>query len=152
MNWPGVCNINSSLNVRASFFCFLLHFLFAFAVSRNAPFDPSHRFVFFFAVRGSSEAYLHFFFSPPLFCGFVQRQPTGRVRLGRASAVTRACRGLTWWVAFLTPTALASFFLFSPPFGRDAAERPGRSPALPPLSIFKKKNKTKKRPSGVLVQ
>lgn len=48
MNWPGVCNINSSLNVRASFFCFLLHFLFAFAVSRNAPFDPSHRFVLFF--------------------------------------------------------------------------------------------------------
>lgn len=57
---------------------------------------------------------------------------------GRASAVTRACRGLTWWVAFLTPTALASFFLFSAPFGRDAAERPGRSPALPPGPSLKK--------------
>lgn len=135
MNWPGVCNINSSLNVRASFFCFLLQFLFAFAVSRNAPFDPSHRFVFFLPCEAPRRVTCAFFFSASLFHGFVQRQPTGRVRLGRASAVTRACRGLTWWVAFLTPTALASFFLFSAPFGRDAAERPGRSPALPPVHL-----------------
>lgn len=135
MNWPGVCNINSSLNVRASFFCFLLHFLSAFAVSRKAPFDPSHRFVFFLPCEAPRRVTCAFFFSASLFRGFVQRQPTGRVRLGRASAVTRACRGLTWWVAFLTPTALASFFLFSAPFGRDAAERPGRSPALPPVHL-----------------
>lgn len=82
-----------------------------------------------------------FFFHRHCLADLCSGNRLGVCGFGRASAVTRACRGLTWWVAFLTPTALASFFLFSAPFGRDAAERPRRSPALPPGPSLKKKKK-----------
>lgn len=61
MNWPGVCYINSS-SLHASSFVAFLHFLFAFAMSRNVPFNPSHFFFFFFAVQGSLEGLPTFFF------------------------------------------------------------------------------------------
>lgn len=148
MNWPGVCNINSSLNVRASFFFVFFYtscsHLQCHAMRHSIHLVSPFCFVLFFAVRGSSEGYLHFFFfHRHCFAGFVQRQPTGRVRLweslGSHSSLQRP--DLVGCIPDSNcPRPPPSF---CSPRLLDATRLNGRADHLlfPPPSIFKKKNK-----------
>lgn len=119
MNWPGVCNINSSLNVRASLF-FVFFYTSCSHLQCHATRHSIHLvspFCFVLFCFSPCEAprrvtCTFFFFTVIVSRDLCSGNRLGVCGFGRASAVTRACRGLTWWVAFLTPTALARLLLF----------------------------------------
>lgn len=144
MNWPGVCNINSSLNVRASFFCFLLHFLFAFAVSRNAPFDPSHRFVFFLPCEAPRRLTCTFFFHRHCFADLCSGNWLGVCGLGEPRQSLEPAEawpgGLHSWLQLPSPPSFCSPRLLDTTRLNDR----GDHLLFPPCPSLKKKTKPKR--------
>lgn len=108
-----VFNINSSWYVRASGASFPFPVCICDATQCNAMWD-----LICFYIRPLPDIFVYtvplkvtcvFWWS--LFVDLCSSNWQG-VCMCESVSVTQACRGLTWWFAFLTSTVLASFFFF----------------------------------------